>query len=98
MAEETACKRSYEFCLYRGLHDNAKYLKLVLGSYAFNRRYVLKADIEGFFLSVNNYWLLENVIMDRRILREFLKAGFLKDFILHDTTEGFPRGSPVSPP
>jgi retron-type reverse transcriptase len=73
MAEETACKRSYGFCLYRGLHDNAKYLKLVLGSYTSNRRYVLKADIEKFFpFVINNNWLLENVIMDRRILIEFL--------------------------
>jgi RNA-directed DNA polymerase len=90
MAEETVCKRSYGFRLHRGLHDNAKYLKLVLGSYTSNRRYVLKAEIEGFFPSVNYNWLLENVIMDRRILREFLNAGFLKDFILHDTTESFP--------
>jgi len=36
--------------------------------------------------------------MDKRILREFLKAGYLEDFILHDTSEGFPQGSPVSPP
>jgi RNA-directed DNA polymerase len=36
--------------------------------------------------------------MDKRILREFLNAGYLKDFILYDTTEGVPQGSPVSPP
>lgn len=35
--------------------------------------------------------------MDRRILREFLEAGHFKDFIFHDTLEGFPQGSPVSP-
>lgn len=98
IAEETACKRSYGFRLHRGLHDNALYLKLVLGSYTATRRYVLKADIEGFFPSVSHNWLLENVIMDKRILREFLKAGYLEDFILQNTTEGFPQGSPVSPP
>ena len=97
MAEETACKRSYGFRLHRGLHDNAIYLKLVLGSYTSTRRYVLKADIEGFFPSVSHNWLLENVIMDKRILREFLEAGHFEDFVLHDTSEGFPQGSPVSP-
>jgi len=35
--------------------------------------------------------------MDKRILREFLEAGYLEDFILHDTSDGFPQGSPVSP-
>ena len=36
--------------------------------------------------------------MDKRILREFLKAGYLKDYIFQNTDEGFPQGSPVSPP
>lgn len=97
IAEETACKRSYEFRSHCSLHDNATYLKLVLGSYTSTRRYILKADIEGFFLSVSHNWLLENVTMDKRILREFLKAGHLKDFVLHDTSEGFPQRSPISP-
>ena len=90
MAEETACKRSYGYRLHRGVHDNATYLKVVLGSYTSTRRYFLKADIEGFFLFVNHDWLLENVIMDKRILREFLKTGYLKDYIFHNTDEGFP--------
>jgi len=49
IAEETACKRSYGYRLHRGVHDNATYLKLVLGSYTATRRYLLKADIQGFF-------------------------------------------------
>jgi RNA-directed DNA polymerase len=59
------------------------------------RRYVLNADIEGFYSSVNYNWLLENVIMDIRILREFLKVGYLEDFITHYIIEGFSQGSPV---
>lgn len=98
IAEETACKRSYGYRLHRGVHDNATYLKLVLGSYTSTRRYLLKVDIEGFFPSVNHNWLLENVVMDKRILKEFLKAGYLENYVFHDTDEGFPQGSPVSPP
>lgn len=78
IAEETACKRSYGYRLHRSVHNNATYLKLVLGSYIVTRRYLLKADIKGFFPSVKYNWLLENVIMDRRILNEFLKAGSWK--------------------
>ena len=44
----------------------------------------ISSVIEGFFLSVSHNWLLENVTMDKRILREFLKAGHLEDFVLHD--------------
>lgn len=54
LAEETACKRSYGYRMHRSVHDNATYLKLVLGSYTSTRRYVLKADIKGFFPSVNH--------------------------------------------
>jgi RNA-directed DNA polymerase len=36
--------------------------------------------------------------MDKRILKEFLKAGYLENYVFHDTDEGFPQGSPVSPP
>lgn len=71
MAEKTACKRSYGFHLHRGLHDNVIYLKLVLGSYTSTRKYVSKADIERFFLSVSHNWLLDNVIMDKKIFRSW---------------------------
>lgn len=97
IVEETACKRSYGYRLHRSVHDNAIYLKLVLGSYTSTRRYLLKADIEGFFPSVNHKWLLENVIMDKRILEEFLKAGYVENYVSHGTDEEFPQGSPVSP-
>jgi hypothetical protein len=50
MAEETACNRCYEFRLYRGLHDNVKYLKLILGIYTSTRRYVLKAGYSEDFI------------------------------------------------
>lgn len=33
IAEETSDSRSYGFRRYRSVHDNATYLKLVLGSY-----------------------------------------------------------------
>lgn len=98
IAEETSCKRNYGYRLFRSVHDNATYLKLVLGSYTATRRYILKADIQGFFPSVNHKWLFKNVIMEKRILKEFLKAGFLENYVIHDTDEGFPQGSAVFPP
>lgn len=98
IAEETACLRSYGYRLHRGVHDNAAYLNLVLSSINATRRYVLKADIAGFFPTVSHKWLMDNVQLDKRILKEFLKAGFVENGRFHDTTEGFPQGSPISPP
>jgi RNA-directed DNA polymerase len=98
IAEETACQRSYGYRLHRGVKDCAEYLWLVSASPTANRRYILEADIKGFFPSVNHKWLLENVPMDKRILKEFLKAGYIEEAFFHETLEGFPQGSPISPP
>jgi len=37
---------------------------------------VLEVDIEGFFDNINHDWMLQNIPIDGKILKEFLKAGF----------------------
>jgi RNA-directed DNA polymerase len=97
IAEETSDSRSYGFRPYRGVNDNATYLKLVLGSVTATRRFVLDADIEGFFDSVGHQWLMDHIPVDKRILKEFLTAGFVDKSVFYDTSLGFPQGSPISP-
>lgn len=97
IAEETSDKRSYGFRVFRGVHDCATYLFLVLASYTNTRRYVLDADVKQFFPSVSHDWLLDNIPMDKRILKEFLKAGFLEKDEMNWTEVGFPQGGPISP-
>lgn len=97
IGEETADSRSYGFRPYRGVHDNATYLNLVLSSYTATRRFILDADIEGFFDSVGHNWLMANIPMDKKILKEFLSAGFVDGTEFHKTSLGFPQGSPISP-
>jgi RNA-directed DNA polymerase len=96
IAEETACTRSYGYRPFRGAHDCATYLKLVLGNVTNTRRFVLEADIKGFFPSVCHDWLLENIPMNKDILRKTLQAGYLEDNDIHESPEGFPPGSPIS--
>ena len=98
IAEETACQHSYGYRLHRSVRDCAVYLWVVSASPTANRRYILEADIKGFFSSVSHDWLLENVLMDKKILKEFLKAGFMDEAFVYETPEGFPQGSPISPP
>jgi len=98
IAEETACPHSYGYRLHRSVKDCAVYLWMVSASPTANRRYVFEADIKGFFPSVSHDWLLDNVPMDKLILGEFLRAGFMERSLLHETPEGFPQGSPISPP
>lgn len=96
IAECTADTRSYGFRPYRSVLDVATYLKLVLGS-LYAKRWVLEADIKGFFDNLSNSWLLENIPMDKRVLREFLKAGQFLDNKIDPTDYGVPQGGVISP-
>ena len=97
IVEEVSCKRAYGFRIGKSLHDCAAYLFLTLASMTATRRFILKADINKFFDSVSHDWLLENIWMDRKFLKLFLKAGFLELNINYGTEVGFPQGSPISP-
>lgn len=85
IAEETACQRSYGYRLHRSVKDCAVYLWMVSASPTANRRYILEADIKRFFPSVSHNWLLENIPMDKKILKKFLKSGFMEEAFFHPT-------------
>ena len=59
--------------------------------------WVLDADIEGFFDHINHDWMLDNVCMDKSILRKWLKAGVVDRGQLVATAAGTPQGGIISP-
>ena len=60
-------------------------------------QWILEGDIESCFDRISHRWLLDNVHMDRDILRKWLKAGYLEGTVLHPTEEGTPQGGIISP-
>lgn len=54
ITEEIACQYSYGYRLHRSVKDCAVYLWVVSASPMANRRYILEADIKGFFPSVSH--------------------------------------------
>ena len=66
-------------------------------------RWVLDADIRGFFDNIGHEWMirfLEHEIADRRILRlirKWLKAGVSEDGEWRETQQGTPQGAVISP-
>jgi len=60
-------------------------------------QWVLDADIEGFFDNINHDWLIDNVRMDKAILRKWLKSGVVDRAQLLATTAGTPQGGIISP-
>jgi RNA-directed DNA polymerase len=59
--------------------------------------WVLEGDIKSCFDRISHSWLLKNIPMDKRILRQWLKAGYWEKGRLFPTQEGTPQGGIISP-
>lgn len=59
--------------------------------------WVYEADISACFDRISHDWLLKNIPMDKTILRQWLKAGFIDNNRLYPTDEGVPQGGIISP-
>ncbi len=60
-------------------------------------QWILEADIKGCFDNISHQWMLEHIPMDKRILRKWLKAGYIDKSTLHKTENGTPQGGIISP-
>lgn len=87
---------SYGFRKSRSTADAMSQLFIRLSRKA-SARWVLDADIEGFFDNINHDWMVENVRMDKSILRKWLKCGVVDRAQLLATTAGTPQGGIISP-
>lgn len=92
---------SYGFRTGRGQHDALRALDQIIMKQPI--RYVVDADIRGFFTKVDHGWMmkfLEHRIADPNMLNlihRFLKAGVVEDGKYEPTEEGTPQGGIVSP-
>lgn len=99
--EQDFMECSFGFRPGRGCHDALKVLDKIVNMEEI--RYVVDADIKGFFDHVNHEWLLKFIqhrIIDPNVIRlvaRFLKAGIIEAGIYHDTPEGTPQGGVCSP-
>ena len=59
--------------------------------------WVMEGDIKGFFDNINHEWLVRNVLMDKTILRKWLKAGVIDKQQFAETKAGTPQGGIISP-
>jgi group II intron reverse transcriptase/maturase len=99
--EEDFLGFSYGFRPRRGAHDAMDALCVGIGSRKVN--FIVDADIESFFDTVSQEWLirfLEHRIGDRRIIRliqKWLRAGVLEDGIVDVRETGTAQGAVISP-
>jgi group II intron reverse transcriptase/maturase len=99
--EEDFLGISYGFRPGRGTHDALD--ALCVGIHSKKVSFILDADIQSFFDTVNQEWLIrfvEHRIGDRRIIRlirKWLKAGVLEDGIVTVSDRGTAQGAVISP-
>jgi len=96
IAETTADCHSYGFRKERCTTDAAVQCYIVLAS-SKCPEWVLEGDIKGCFDHISHEWLLNNIPMDKVVLRKWLKAGFVFNKELFPTNEGTPQGGIISP-
>ena len=96
IAETKSDIRSFGFRKHRSTKDACQQIFLCL-SRKISAQWILEGDIKGCFDNINHQWLLANIPMERSILTQFLKAGFIYKRHLNPTTSGTPQGGTVSP-
>ena len=99
--EEDFLGLSYGFRPGRGAHDALDALVVAVQSRKVN--FILDADIQSFFDTVSQEWLirfLEHRIGDKRIIRlvqKWLKAGVLEEGVVSVSARGTGQGAVISP-
>jgi RNA-directed DNA polymerase len=59
--------------------------------------WILEADIKACFDYISHQWLENNVPMDKRILNQWLKSGYMENGRKYQTKTGTPQGGIISP-
>ncbi len=96
IAEEWADKNSYGFRPKRSCQDAIGQCFILL-SRKVSPVWIYEGDIRACFDSICHEWLVNNIPMDKKILRKFLKAEFMENGNLFPTESGVPQGGSVSP-
>lgn len=96
IAETTADRNSYGFRKERSCADAVGACHTALSTKG-GAQWVLEGDIKGCFDNISHNWMIENIPLDKSILRKWLKAGYIEKKNLFPTEAGTPQGGIISP-
>lgn len=95
IVEATSDEHSYGFRPGRNTNDAILHLANFLEANP-ECEWILKADIESCFDNISHEWLLENIPLQPKLLKKFLKAGYVEHGTRYPTERGIPQGGSVS--
>lgn len=96
IAETVLSKTTFGFRKHRSGKDAADYIFKCM-SQKTSATWVLEGDIKGCFDNISHQWLTENIPMNKRVLKQFLKAGYIYKKDMYPTENGTPQGGIISP-
>lgn len=96
VAETTADRRSFGFRKGRCCQDACEHIFQLMSTKK-SPKWVLEGDIKGCFDTISHDWLIEHIPMDKSVLKQFLRAGFVYKKQLFPTEDGTPQGGIISP-
>jgi len=96
IAETLADRNSYGFREGRRCADALEQCFIALAQRTC-AQWVLEGDIKACFDEISHDWLLQNVPLDKQLLKAWLKAGYWEKDQLFPTDTGTPQGGLISP-
>lgn len=96
VSETLADRNSYGFRPARSTADAIEQCFVNLSRKS-SSEWILEGDIKGCFDNIDHDWLLNNVLMDKVMLRKWLKAGVMENYRFAPTEAGTPQGGIISP-
>lgn len=96
VAETTADPNSYGFRPYRRCADAIGQCYITLAKKR-SPTWILEGDIKACFDEISHAWILNNIPLDRKILGNWLKAGYIEEKTVYPTRKGTPQGGIISP-
>lgn len=95
IAETTADTHSYGFRPKRCVQDAIEHCFDSLARKK-SAEWVLEGDIKGCFDNISHEWIMQHIPMDKVILHQFLKSGYVETGKLFPTETGTPQGGTIS--
>lgn len=89
-------KNSYGFRINRSCQDAMARIFLYL-SRKNSPQWILEGDIKGCFENISHKWILQNIPMDKQILKQFIKAGYIYKNEMFPNNKGAAQGGAISP-
>jgi RNA-directed DNA polymerase len=96
VAESISDPNSYGFRKGRCCQDARGQIFLVMAS-RHRARWVLEGDIKGCFDNISHQWMTDNIPMCKKVLKQFVKAGYVYGETLFPSESGSPQGGVISP-